>query len=241
MKRNIPLILGIILLFLLAGSAYYLTQGKRPTNSTYQSLLRIYSSPTSSSVAVPPKISCTTTNINLPVNWKTYANQEFEYSLGCPPEFEFTNEGKNSILMTKKSNEPGSIAPNFIYISVIPKGTQSTGGDIYNYNTPEANILLNMKVGEVKSFSRGSDQVNDRFFTYTRLPNTTIVGLPAKTYINTSPWESPQGTKEYRYYVDRGNNTYLMGGYVEGKFSPQIYYISEQLFQQILSTFKFVN
>ena len=80
----------------------------------------------------------------------------------------------------------------------------------------------------------------DKSFSYTRSPDIKVGELTTKAYVNNNPWEFPQGVKEYRYFVEKDNFTYMIGGYIEGKNFP-VYYISEQEFDQILSTFKFLD
>lgn len=135
-----------------------------------------------------------------------------------------------------KLTNPDAGARNFIYVSAIPKDFQSDGGHIYNYNTPESKILLNMQVGENKSMRQ--DVTTAKWFTYSRKPDTTIGGQVAKMYENTEPWEFPKGTKEIRYYLQADEFTYLIGGYMDSTSSKQPGVITEALFNQIVSTFR---
>lgn len=242
-RGNILIILGVLfLLLIVGGGAYYLGTQRNKLSSQPNMQIENTSISTSAPTITQPTITNSTQTPTASTNWEAYTSQEFGYSISFPREFEATNNGKNSISLAKKSDEPGRGPLNFIYLGVIPKGFQSGGGDIYNFNTKEFNVLINMKVGEIKSLREGfNDPGLEKAFSYTRLPDTKLGGLTAKTYVNTNPWEFPRGTKEYRYYVDKGNNTYLVGGYIEGKDFPQVYYISENLFQQILQTFKFTN
>jgi hypothetical protein len=149
---------------------------------------------------------------------------------------EGTDSGDYSWTLGMKQANPDEGARNFVYVSVIPAGFQSSGGDIYNYNTAEADILLNMQVGESKSLREGLDIAAG--FSYTRQPDTILDGQAAKVYESMQPWEFPQGTKEIRYYVQTEEYTYMLGGYVDTTGSNQPGAITEAVFDQIVATFR---
>jgi hypothetical protein len=134
------------------------------------------------------------------------------------------------------ASEPTGPVPNFIYISVIPDGFQGGPGEIYNYDPAETQTLLNMQVGESKSLR--DDPNIAPAFTYTRLPDTTLSNQAAQTYENTQPWEFPTGTKEIRYYLKANGCTYLIGGYMDTAGSGGPGAIDEELFDQIIATFR---
>jgi hypothetical protein len=119
---------------------------------------------------------------------------------------------------------------------VIPDGLQSEAGEIYNYDPVEAETLLNIQVGESKPLREISDTA--QWFTYTRLPDTTLSNQAAQTYENTQPWEFPVGTKEIRYYLQGNGCTYLIGGYLDTTGSNQSGGINEALFDQIIDTLR---
>jgi len=149
---------------------------------------------------------------------------------------EGTDIGDHSWTLGIKLTNPDEGARNFIYVSAIPKGFQSGGGDIYNYNTQEAETLLNMQVGESKSLRAGLDTA--KWFTYTRKPDMRLSSHTTMTYENIQPWEFPNGTKEIRYYLQTDEYIYLIGGYMDTTGSNQTGMITEQLFNQILATFR---
>ena len=96
-----------------------------------------------------------------------------------------------------------------------------------------------MQVGEIKALHEfaGSTEA----FTYTRLADTTISGQAAKTFENIRPWEFPEGTKEIRYYLQTDEYTYLFGAYVNTNGSTHSDAITEELFDQIVSTFRLIQ
>src|SRR5205823_2581487 len=103
-----------------------------------------------------------------------------------PPDMEGSDNGQNTWTL----NVVGSVGipPNFIYVSVIPKGFQSRGGEIYNYNTPDTETLLAMAVGRSQALHSTPDLA--KWFTYTREPDTVVGGHAAATYVNGQPWEA---------------------------------------------------
>jgi len=148
---------------------------------------------------------------------------------------EGTDSGDYSWMLGTKLANPDDGARNFVYVSVIPEGFQNNPGDIYNYDKSEADILLNLQVGESKSLR---EDITLEGFTYTRKPDTTLTGQAAKTYENAQPYEFPDGTKEIRYYLQAGAYTYLIGGYIDTTGSNQPGAINEELFNQIVATLR---
>jgi hypothetical protein len=186
--------------------------------------------------AVPPIVA---TEASAPVGWETYTSPRFQYSLSYPTGMEVSDNGEYSVTFGVQQTDPGAGARNFVYVSVIPAGFQSEGGDIYNYNTSETDILLNMQVGESKALREFAGSAEA--FTYTRLADTTIGAQTAKMFENTQPWEFPEGTKEIRYYLQMDEYTYLFGAYVNTNGSTHSDAITEELFDQIVATFRLIQ
>jgi hypothetical protein len=185
--------------------------------------------------STPPTVLPTPT---LPPAWQTYTNQgQCAYAISHPSNMDGASQGTYSWLLSPTATEPSGPVPNFIYISVIPDDFQGgEDGSIYNYNPADTQTLLNMQVGESRSL-RDDPNLAD-WFTYIRLPDTTLSNLTTQTYENTQPWEFPPGTKEIRYYLKGNGCTYLIGGYFATVGSGQPGGIDEELFDQILATFR---
>jgi hypothetical protein len=184
---------------------------------------------------------CSATSITNTANhWEIYTDADFSYSISYPPELEVVNNGSHSMLWQNNGVGHDRVAVNFVYVSVIPKGFHSNGGEIYNYNTSEIATLLKIQIGQTNSLREGfNDPLLQKAFSYTRLADTKLGGLDAKVYENMAPWEFPLGVKEYIYYVENGKYVYLVGGYIEALNPPYIDRISAQTFNQMLSTMKF--
>jgi hypothetical protein len=150
------------------------------------------------------------------------------------------SQGTYSWMLSFITAEPSGPVPNFIYISVIPDDFQSSEpGVIYNYNPVELLTLLNTQVGESRSLR--DDPTLADWFTYTRLPDTALGDQTAQTYENDQPWEFPLGTKEIRYYLQAQGCTYLIGGYMATVGSGQPGAMDEELFDQIIATFRLAS
>ena len=169
--------------------------------------------------------------------WETYTSPNFSYTISHPTDMEGVNNGAYSWVLGIKPANPESAARNFIYVSVISADFQGDNPEIYNYNKPEADVLLNMQVGETKSLREDAMEG----FTYTRKPDTTIGGQAAMTYENTQPWEFPVGTKEIRYYLKTDAYTYMVGGYIDTTGANLPGAMTEEFLNQIVGTFGVVK
>lgn len=174
----------------------------------------------------------------LPPGWVTYAHPgQCAYALNHPSEMDATSQGTYSWILSSAAAGPSGPVPNFVYVSVIPDNFQSGGDEIiYNYDPVEADALLKLQVGESRSLREDPNLAP--WFTYLRLSDTTLNSQTAQTYENAQPWEFPPGTKEIRYYLKSNGCTYLVGGYLSTVGSGQPGAIDQELFDQILATFR---
>lgn len=196
----------------------------------------VFQSSQKSSQSPQPIASTAPTNKPIPENWQTFRDPKYNYSINYPENYEISDNGDNSKTLVKKTNELGAGPANFIYVSVVdPVNKNSDGGTVYNYNLKNFESLENLNIGESKSLS-DPNLNQDEWFTYQRLPNEEILGRPVKVFKNEKPWEFPSGTTEYRYHLMEGDNLYIIGSYIGAESSPG-YFISEEEFKEILSTF----
>jgi|GEM_PF-7132938 len=159
-------------------------------------------------------------------NWQTYKSLKYGYTLKYPAGFE-TNDQSGSVIISKKVEGVGGTGPeNFIYVSTIPDTyNRDRDGIIYNYDETQTPVLLQLKIGDLKTGNN----------VYSRVEDTDIDGIQGETFINNSPTEFIKGTIEKRIYVHKGTNTFLIGAYTSSTD------ISMTLFNQVLSTFKFID
>jgi hypothetical protein len=170
-----------------------------------------------------------------------YSNQgQCGYAISHPADMEGGSQRTYSWMLRRTATEPSGPVPNFVYISVIPDDFQSSeSGVIYNYDAAKTEFLLNMQVGESGSVREGTSLTETApWFTHTRLPDTTLSNQTAQTYEDTQPWEFPSGTKEIRYYLKANGCTYLIGGYMDTTGSNEPGAINEELFDEIIATFR---
>lgn len=176
-------------------------------------------------------------DVGLPSGWETFTNEgQCGYAISHPQEMDTTSMVTNSWSIHHASTEPSGPDTNFVYVSVIPDDFQGGPGEIYNYDPAATETLLNMQVGQTGSLYDNPDIAS--WHMYTRRADTTLSNQTAQTYENTQPWEFPAGTKEIRYYLKANGCMYLIGGYFSTVDSGEPRAISQELFDQILATFK---
>lgn len=185
-----------------------------------------------------PSVPSATTAVEttMPSGWGIYTGQgQCGYMISHPADMEVASQDTYSWILSPSASDSGGTIRNFIYVSTIP--SEVPGGEIiYNYDPAEADTLLNMQVGESKPLRE--DPNTAQWFTYTRLPDTVLSDQSAQTYENTAPWEFPPGTKEIRYYLRSNTCTYLIGGYLDTSGANPAGAINQELFDQIIATFR---
>lgn len=155
------------------------------------------------------------------------------YTLLLPTEFESESMGTYSRLYKKKSTSGSEDIKTFAYVSVIPNSSSTASGEIYNYSKADVDALRRLPLNE--SVVLGAKNLpTAQYFTYTHVSDTMIGGYGAKVFRNTSPWEFPVGTEEYRYLLEFGNVTYLLGGYVGTQSAASL---QKSDLDQLFSTF----
>jgi hypothetical protein len=170
--------------------------------------------------------------INNSKELETYTNTQYGFQFKYP-----TNLGTdckteaNYCSINKTSTSPGGIDTNFIWFTVVPSNLKDrTYQNSSLYNFQETDELLRMSINDKKIIPSSNSNLSG--FTYQRFDNISINGQTAKVFVNNHPWEFPNGTLEKRIVIDYKNYLYTIGSYTGG-------YISLEIFNQILSTFKF--
>jgi hypothetical protein len=221
----------MILSILLIGVAGCATVGTQPVDPTTSA------PPEAATQSVDPTAAPPTVEATLPAGWETYMSQgQCGYTLSHPADMEGASQNEYSWILSSTTTDPNGPFPNFVFVSVIPDGFQNEPGAIYNYDPGVTENLLKMQVGESKSLHENPDLASS--FTYTRLPDTALSNQAVQMYENTQPWEFPPGTKEVRYYLRANGCIYLIGGYMDATGAGQAGAMNEELFDQIIATFR---
>jgi hypothetical protein len=135
-----------------------------------------------------------------------------------PKGFIFKKEN-GTLYLNRDVIQIGSGPSNLIYIKVLDNNTTDKDRHIYDF-------LDDLEIN--KSGAPEDDLIE--YFTYKRVEDIEISGLPAKTFINKVPYNFPQGTKQLLYMIKgNGDKTYVVGAYL-GSNTRDKYYISEDVF-----------
>ena len=135
------------------------------------------------------------------------------YTLTIPKNYIGETNGDFSRTYRPDVQNTGQGPINFLYISVVPKDKEGEEGTIYNYSQNNIQTLRNMAIGETRSFGGNTDPNLNQYFSYQRSADLMLGGYGAKSFVNTKPWEFPNGTTEYRYLVEFEAVIFIIGGY----------------------------
>jgi len=174
-------------------------------------------------------------------NWNEYVDSKGRFSVRYPEGVYLTPQSERTFWVTKTPPGPGGpVMPSVLaYIEVWDASFLSEEEPLGGFEE-ETSALLKLTVGEKKAVcsSYYPDPQAWQFCTYERFPDIVVSGMHAgvfKNYNLLELWEFPQGTVEKRIYIRRGHDIYSIGGFIGSEN------ISEEMFDQILSTFKFLD
>lgn len=218
-KKKLWIVLIIIVLFLIivgGASAFFIIQESSQTPTPTPTPVLQTPTPTSDPTA----------------DWQTYTNTEFGFSFKYPQNMKTSCTFDSDDCSFDSFVGPGRGPENFIWLTIIPVDSSERK---HYYNSGESTIdsFLNAKPNE-KVVDNPVPEAAD-FFTYTRLDDISLDNVPVKVFENNNPWESKEGTISRRIIFTKNNYIYTIGAYIESED------ISLELFNQILSTFKFTN
>ena len=219
-RGNFLLIIGVIVLILVIGAGGYFLYQKQT------------SKPTNSSQISPPTTSPT---LDETANWKTYTNAKYGYSFKYPPKLTSIelspDKGEMVVSIAGKSegsSDEGYYTGLFNISSFIPGDTLYDSDEI-------AKELLALKVGDqYQPADRLIGNLTSTYPTYKRLSGMTISGVQAKVFET----KSTDGGLLKKFYVSNKDTNYLI---VSDFYSTQSEYYPQELYDQILSTFKFTD
>lgn len=215
MKKNI--VLSTLLCMLLLGACTRTAQSPttQPTGSPTQS----------SAPAAEAK--------PLPSGWQRYEDGLFGYTIGYPADFRVGNNDDRRIEIAKKDGQPAAGVANNAYVWVFDYDVEKKTGSADPVDKRMIESLLSYSYGETRALTDEPGQKD--WFTYTRDPNQPLAGRNAAMFYATKVWERPQGSKEIRYIIPNGPETYVVGGIISAT-SQGAYSINEDQLQEILNT-----
>ena len=204
-------------------------------------------SPTQSPATTATAISVTPTATALPVTmvaadsgiWNTFESRQYGFAIDFPSDMRVVENHTASWMLVNTGSSLDGLDLSFAYVSVIPVGFQSGGGDIYNFNTREAEVLWGLAVGETRSLV--DDPESRQWFTYHRFDDVSLAGQMARRIENSDPWEAPIGTEEIRFYLFTADHIYLVGAYANDTDSTNPLLVTRDRFNSIAQSFRLIS
>ncbi len=166
----------------------------------------------------------------VPNTWNTYINT-YGLTLKYPPSWKerVISEYSTQFIPSEKPADESYM----LYVSVIPDAAPGKTKAIFNYDPQYFHLLQALDVGA--STVVGLDP---EFFTFQRVEDVAVDGVIARVYRNNHVYNTQTGTVEYRYYIEKGSVTYLLGVVLALQEGTNAV-ITPSLFRTILSTASF--
>jgi hypothetical protein len=163
----------------------------------------------------------------VPNTWNMYTNT-YGLSLKYPPSWKerVISEYSTQFIPSEKPEKESYM----LYVSVIPDAAPGKTKAIFNYDPQYFHQLQSLDVGA--STIVGPDP---EYFTFQRVEDVTVDGVIARVYRNDHVYNAQNGTVEYRYYIEKGSVTYLLGVVLTVQEEMNAV-ITPSLFRTILST-----
>lgn len=146
------------------------------------------------------------------VQWKTYSNKEFNYSLLYPDDLKFS-ETKYSTVFVAKNNDPQTDEFPRFFISVISSGTKDST-KIYNYLTEDVlNKIFSMPVSESLETQPWPYA---EYSVFKKIASISLLEKEAVVIENTN-LPKGNGRIDRRILLRNGNHTIIIGGYYKNQ------------------------
>lgn len=151
------------------------------------------------------------------------------FEIDFPTGFDASEaDGNLFIRRVPPSGWTGRGAENFINIAKFSKNSQDE--DLLKLET--------LSIGETAV----TNPLLPSGFTYKRIADVTVSGIKCKVFENLNPWETGGGVRGKRVHIPTQDGTIVVSGLIEGSGEQvEPWYISEETFDQILSTFRFLD
>ncbi len=182
----------------------------------------------------PPPTATATPTTDPTANWKTYTdtNLTFKY----PPTVDIINGKDGSYTIGKNIDPKLPGAPSIDYIYILPINTKNTPTEQMHEITDAQILMSSLNVGETQNVKPKEPAVGfSPSWNYKRLTDSIVNGISSPAFTNDKVLGARPGSYEKRVYTRKGDYLYMFRAYMVGGV------ITEPLFDQILSTFKFTN
>ncbi len=144
-----------------------------------------------------------------PAGGQTYTDGQLGFSLAVPSEWELCqNTGWSRLFCRKQAAAAGPAFPRF-YVTALPPGFTNADASAYNFISEE-HVKAFMALPANQSFTTDG---TPGYSTFTRLPDTTVDGLPGVVIENSRVWEGNANTRDRRVLVKAATATYMFGTY----------------------------
>ncbi len=219
-------ILGVILLIIIGGGAYFLGRNIQSNLEMQKATPVLNNAQTPSAQQAPPSIITNSLKIapsptstpNPTVSWKTYSNQKYGYSVKYPSNLQ-TNESETSYnqyveLTLGRDSSGNAYLPNYT-VTVAKDDFQAKDPASVNFMSADwTNSFYNMNVGDTKTADTA---------TFKKLPSEKVDGQNAVVIQVVAA-----GSNQKRYLLKKNGYVYMISDFSNSAD-----------FQNFLSTFKF--
>ena len=168
-----------------------------------------------------------TTSFNEKANWKTYVNSKLKFTFNYPDSILVDDDGDTLMLYWRDDHE--ALPLGYLYIPIGEWDKKFFYGGDYAEILPD---LLKLRVGETYEFKVGATSWNQEI---TRLPDTQVGGTDSYVFNSDHAWDRPGPWKVIHVPLE---NDYLL---VEITYKEDVDFDYEKVFDQTLSTFRFLN
>lgn len=162
------------------------------------------------------------------MGWIRYTDPNNKYYLDYPKTFSAVDEGDNKVMFEKRIVTVPHGVDDYIFIQ---KGAS------LQWTLEEIEALKKMEVGKNAVIRSKDNPFPSKFFTFERLPDSSLGDKKIKSFISKSVWEFPEGTILYTYIYE-GANDYIFGGLTDESVENKDN-ISMKEFKDIISTIHF--
>jgi hypothetical protein len=166
-----------------------------------------------------------------------HTNVDLGFSIEYPSQWKLEKQGEFAVKIFKELRKPVATETNLILVQVVPTKINISDSAIYDFNR---DILNKLRESQSNKIVVSDNEALVDYFTYEKKPGITVDGVESKLFVNTKPWEKPEGTTEYKHIFDMDNKLVVLTAFLGNDTSDQ-FHISEENYLRIINTLKFSN